>query len=151
MKSTLYNIHIRKDVSTCIVYSNLISHSSFTEICKLEELSDFNEIKDIPAESIVVLFTQPRIHSYFPILKNDTALKIKPNLYMNRLHRIRSNISLSSIRNGEYDKIIYMFDDKGEEGVINRHFKNPVFFKSRKELLINCSFEIINITSNETK
>ena len=70
---------------------------------------------------------------------------------MHRLYGIRSNISLPSVRNGEYDKIINLFDDKREEGVINRHIKNPVFFKSRKELLINCSFEIINITSNETK
>ena len=69
---------------------------------------------------------------------------------MNRSYGIRSNISLSSIRNGEYDKIINLFDDKREEGVINRHFKNPVFFKSRKELLSNCSFEIIDISSDET-
>ena len=68
----------------------------------------------------------------FPISKNDKALKIKPNFYMNRLYGIRSNISLPSIRNGEYDKIINLFDDKGEEGVINRHFKNPVFFKTKK-------------------
>ena len=150
IKSTLYDIHIRKDVSLCIGYSTLISHSSITDMCNPGELSNFNEIKDIPAESIVVLFTQCCNYSYFPIWKNDRALKIKPNFYMNRLYGIRSNISLPSIRNGEYDKIINLFDDKGEEGVINTHFKNPVFFKTRKELLINCSFEIIDITSNET-
>ena len=64
---------------------------------------------------------------------------------MNRLYGIRSNISLPSIPNGEYGQIINLFDDKGEEGAIN-----PVFFKSRKELLTNCSFEIIDINSNET-
>ena len=150
IKSTLYDIHIRKDVSLCIGYSNHNSHSSIKEMCKPEELSDFKEIKDIPAEGVVVLFTQPIIHSYSPISKNDVVLKIKPNFYMNRLYGIRSNISLPSIRNGEYDKIINLFDDKREEGVINRHFKNPVFFKSRKELLSNCSFEIIDISSDET-
>ena len=150
IKSTVYDIEIRKDVSTCIGYSNLISHSSIRDMCNPWELSDFNEIKDIPAEGIVALFTQPSNHSYFSILKNDSVLKIKPNFYMNRIYGIRSNISLPSIRNGEYDKIINLFDDKGEEGVINRHFKNPVFFNTRKELLTNCSFEIIDITSNET-
>ena len=69
---------------------------------------------------------------------------------MNGLYGIRSNISLPSIHNREYDKIINLFDDKREEGVINRHFKNPVFFKTRKELLTNCSFGIIDISSNET-
>ena len=150
IKSRLYDIHIRKDVSLCIGYSNHISHSSIKEMCKQEELSNFNEIKDIPAEGIVELFTQPTIHSYSPISKNEVVLKINPNFYINRLYGIKSNISLPSIRNGGYDKIINLFDDKREEGVINRHFKKPVFFKSRKELLSNCSFEIIDISSDET-
>jgi len=47
----------------------------------LGELSDFNEIKDIPVEGIVALFTQPCNHSYFPIFKNDAPLKIKPNFW----------------------------------------------------------------------
>ena len=92
IKLLLYDIHIRKDVSTCIGHSNLISHYSFTEMCNLGELSKFNEIKDIPAGSIVALFTQPSNHSYFPILKNNTALKIQPNFYMNRLYGIRSTV-----------------------------------------------------------
>ena len=49
------------------------------EMCKLRELTDCNKIKDVPAEGIVELFTKGGKHSYFPILKNDAALKIKPN------------------------------------------------------------------------
>ena len=30
IKSTIYNIHLREDVSTCIGYSNLFSHYSIT-------------------------------------------------------------------------------------------------------------------------
>ena len=48
IKSTLYDIHIRKDVSLCIRYSNLISHSSITEMCKPGQLSDF--LNDVPEE-----------------------------------------------------------------------------------------------------
>ena len=77
IKSTLYDNHLRIDVSLCKGCSNLLSYSSITEICKLRELADFNKIKDVPAKRIVALFTQRSKHSYFPILTNDAVLKIK--------------------------------------------------------------------------
>ena len=62
---------------------------------------------------------------------------------------IRSNICESSIRNGEYDRLISLIHtSKLENDVVHVDFKNPVFFETRKELLSRCNFEIIDLDTN---
>ena len=77
-----------------------------------------------------------------------TRLKLKPRLFQSKLYGIRSNLSDPTISSSQYDTLISVFQDYSKEDVLNIEFQNPCFFKTRKELLSQTHFDIIDINQS---
>lgn len=105
---------------------------------KFNNYVDINHLNYLPNENIEaaiksITFDNKRDHS----------------LLKDQLLAIRSNICEYAIRNGEYDKIISLINaSKFKTDVVNVDFKNPTFFTTKKELLSQAHFEIINLKTN---
>ena len=88
--------------------------------------------------------------SYYaiPIDMKPTMIQID---YFNTdgvLYGIRSNISDPTIRNNSYDNIISLYVGNTTNDVEHVEFRNPPFFKTRKELLSRAQFQIIDVNTN---
>jgi hypothetical protein len=86
---------------------------------------------------------------YYEVKKNDSPLKVHPKLFRSTLYGIRSNISEPTIRSAAYDTLVGLFQDHSKHDVLNIEFKNPPFFKTRKELLSRAQFDIIDLDSSK--
>ena len=64
------------------------------------------------------------------------------------LYGIRTNISDPTIRNNSYDNVISLFVGNNTNDVEHVEFRNPPFFKTRKELLSRAHFQIIDVNTN---
>ena len=105
---------------------------------KFNNYVDINHLNYLPANNIEaaiksITFDNKRDHS----------------LLKDQLLAIRSNICEYAIRNGEYDKIISLINaSKFMTDVVHVDFKNPTFFTTKKELLSQAHFEIIDLEAN---
>ena len=105
---------------------------------KFESYIDINDLEYIPNNNIEaaiksITFDNKRVEN---LLKDDVLA-------------IHSNICEYTIRNGEYDQIISLFNaSKLESDVVHVDFKNPTFFETRKELLSRANFKIIDVNTN---
>ena len=76
----------------------------------------------------------------------------KSLIYKNKRHSnnpvlaLKSNICKESVFNDRYENILCVFNIENKFYV---EFKNPTFFPTKKELLSNAKFTIINLKSNE--
>ena len=109
--------------------------------------------------------TRSQFRTYFNIHKLDylpdenieVAIKSitfdnnrEETLLKDQLLGIRSNISEPIIRSSSHDKVISLFSiKKNSDSVLHIDFKNPTFFRTRKELLSRADFELIDIDDNE--
>ena len=64
----------------------------------------------------------------------------------NPVYELKSSICKESIFNEVYDKILCIFQS---ENIFHVTFKNPTFFPTKKELLSNAKFNIINLKTGE--
>ena len=105
---------------------------------KFNNYVDINHLNYLPTGNIeaaikAIIFDNKRDHS----------------LLKDQLLAIRSNICEYAIRNGEYDKIISLINaSKSKTHVVHVDFKNPTFFTTKKELLSQAQFEIIDFKTN---
>ena len=105
---------------------------------KFNNYVDINHLNYLPTGNIeaaikTIIFDNKRDHS----------------LLKDQLLAIRSNICEYAIRNGEYDKIISLINaSKSKTHVVHVDFKNPTFFTTKKELLSQAQFEIIDFKTN---
>ena len=83
--------------------------------------------------------------------KRDKSIDIQPKLFRSTLYGVRSNISDPSISSSSYDTLVCMFQDNEKQDVLNIEFQNPIFFKTRKELLSQAHFDITSLESNTIK
>ena len=74
--------------------------------------------------------------------ETEETYPLYPELFPSIIYGIRSNISEPTIKNSKYDTIVALFQHQTQGDVLNIEFKNPSFFKTRKELLSNANFEI---------
>ena len=88
---------------------------------------------------------------YHDIKKDVKSIEIEPKLFRSALYGVRSNISDPSISSSSYDTLVCMFQDNEKQDVLNVDFKNPTFFKTRKELLSQAHFDIISLESDTIK
>ena len=110
-------------------------------------LSDVFRTSTFPDNYINTVLDYKQEICYYKIGK--TIKKLKLNLFKNKkLYGIRSNISNPTIRNSEYDGVISLFAVNKTNDVVHVDFKNPSFFKTRKELLSRGRFEIIAADTN---
>ena len=94
--------------------------------------------------------------NYLPSQNIEAAIKAitfdnkrDNRLLKDQLLAIRSNICEYAIRNGEYDKIISLINaSKSKTDLVHVDFKNPTFFTTKKELLSEAHFEIIDLKTN---
>ena len=71
-------------------------------------------------------------------------------LLKDQLLGVRSNICEPIIRSSSHDKVISLFSvKKNDDSVVHIEFKNPTFFRTRKELLSRADFEIIDIEDDK--
>ena len=82
--------------------------------------------------------------------ETDETYPLYPELFPSIIYGLRSNISEPTIKNSKYDTIVALFQHQMQGDVLNIKFKNPSFFKTRKELLSNANFEIIDLTSKKS-
>ena len=64
----------------------------------------------------------------------------------NPVYALKSSICKESILNGTFVKISCAFQS---ENIFHVTFKNPTFFPTKKELLSNAKFSIINLKTGE--
>ena len=94
--------------------------------------------------------------SYLPDIDIEGAIKAitfdnkrKDYLPTGDILAIRSNICESTIRNSEYDNLISIINvNKLQKDIVQIEFQNPTYFSTRKELLSQAKFQIIDICSN---
>ena len=94
--------------------------------------------------------------NYLPSQNIEAAIKAitfdnkrDNRLLKDQLLAIRSNICEYAIRNGEYDKIISLINaSRSKTDLVHVDFKNPTFFTTKKELLSEAHFEIIDLKTN---
>ena len=105
---------------------------------KFNNYVDINHLNYLPTNNIEaaiksITFDNTRDHS----------------LLKDQLLAIRSNICEYAIRNGDYDKIISLINaSKFKTDVVHVDFKNPTFFTTKKELLSQAHFEIIDLKAD---
>ena len=80
---------------------------------------------------------------------SGVSLKLKPKLFHSKMYGIRSNLSDPTISSSQYDTLISVFQDYSKQDVLNIEFKNPCFFKTRKELLSRTHFDIIDLNQSK--
>ena len=76
-------------------------------------------------------------------------IKLKPKLFHSKIYGIRSNLTDATISSSQYDTLISVFQDYSKQDVLNIEFKNPCFFKTRKELLSRTHFDIIDLNQSQ--
>ena len=102
-----------------------------------------------PSHYINTLLDNKQDICYYKIEKHMKSIELNIDLKKNEmLYGIRSNISDPTIRNADYDTIISLFAVDKTNDVVHVDFKNPSFFKTRKELLSRGHFEIIDVDRN---
>ena len=88
---------------------------------------------------------------YYDVKREVKSIDIQPKLFRSTLYGVRSNISDPSISSSSYDTLVCMFQDNEKQDVLNIEFQNPIFFKTRKELLSQAHFDITSLESNTIK
>lgn len=150
-KSEQYDVYVREDFGKLF---GLVDPLSFSCLMHMNyELKNYPniELTSNKVGSIMnnLLFSIQTL-SYFHIRKNAPLIYVNFNHFKNRLYGVRSNISFPSIRNIEYDKVVTIFKPSNGDDISHIEFKNPLFFKSRKELLSEASFQLIDIEDNKS-
>ena len=108
---------------------------------KFNNYVDINHLNYLPSQNI-----EAAIKSITFDNKRDNRL------LKDQLLAIRSNICEYAIRNGEYDKIISLINaSKSKTDLVHVDFKNPTFFTTKKELLSEAHFEIIDLKTNSAQ
>ena len=125
MKNIFYCSNAHKEL-----FSNN-TRSNFNSYIDISDLNYLHDDDDIEATIKSITFD------------NKKLSKTKGALY-----GIRSNISDPTIRNNSYDNIISLFVEKNTNDVEHVEFRNPPFFKTRKELLSRAHFQIIDVNTN---
>jgi hypothetical protein len=117
-------------------------------------LDYFSDMQDCTKDSPATLFMndvykfEQRI-MYYEVNTTISPLKVHPRLFQATLYGIRSNISEPTIRSAAYDTLVGLFQDHSKHDMLNIEFRNPPFFKTRKELLSRAQFDIIDLDSSK--
>ena len=136
-------------------------HGEIAEILDISEgkkskisLSDVMNIDILtPADSCAEKFQNEVYKLNQNVVYNEILPETKesyplyPELFPSVIYGLRSSISEPTIKNSKYDTIVALFEHQLKGDVSNIEFKNPSFFKTRKELLSRANFEIIDLTS----
>ena len=112
------------------------------------------ECKDIEDYSFTLLLymdVYKQSKQYYDVKREVKSIDIQPKLFRSTLYGVRSNISDPSISSSSYDTLVCMFQDNEKQDVLNIEFQNPIFFKTRKELLSQAHFDITSLESNTIK
>ena len=105
---------------------------------KFESFININDLDYLPNHNIVAAIKSITFNN-----KRETR-QLKDEILA-----VRSNVTKPMIRNGNYDRIISIFNASSKtDDVTHIDFKNPTFFETSKEILAKATFEIINIDSN---
>ena len=114
---------------------DIFSHNTRS---KFNNYVDINHLNYLPSQNIEAAIKAITFDN-----KRDNRL------LKDQLLAIRSNICEYAIRNGEYDKIISLINaSKSKTDLVHVDFKNPTFFTTKKELLSEAHFEIIDLKTN---
>ena len=112
------------------------------------------ECEEIELYSFTVLLYKDvykQSKQYYDVKRDVKSMNIQPKLFKSTLYVVRSNISDPSISSSSYDTLVCMFQDNEKQDVLNIEFQNPIFFKTRKELLSQAHFDISSLESNTIK
>ena len=134
MKNLIYCSNAQKDI---FEFNTRSRFENYIDIDNLEYLPD----GDIEVGVKKIIFDTDTTINY-----EKSLIFFNERTTENPVYALKSSICKESIFNGVYDKILCIFQS---ENIFHVTFKNPTFFPTKKELLSNAKFNIINLKTGE--
>ena len=134
MKNLIYCSNVQKDI---FKFNTRSMFQNYIDIDNLEYLPE----GDIEVAVKKIIFDTDATVNY-----ETSVIFYNERTTDNPVYALKSSICKESIFNGTYDKILCVFPS---ENIFHVTFKNPTFFPTKKELLSNAKFTIINLKTGE--